>query len=130
MILIFLVSVAAYLGANLLVEDKNFLLATSSILSNSARHQSVLNVVNGETNTPQPFDFALRPEQVLSVIHPLISGCDIEITRKCFRLCTHLPYIRIAVKPLKLTSELKSGGPIKFNTAGLPNDTPVRDLNR
>ncbi len=76
-----LVSVGAYLGAGLLLQEKNFLLATSSILTNEARHQSSINVLNGGTNTPQAFDFALRPEQVLSVISPFVSGCTLDITR-------------------------------------------------
>jgi len=104
------VSVGAYLGAGLLVQERNFLLVTSSILTNEARHQSSINVLNGGTNTPQAFDFALRPEQVLSVISPFISGCNLDIT---------------PVKPLKLTSELHSRAAVTFDSTGLPTDRPL-----
>jgi hypothetical protein len=101
------VAVAAYTGADLLLEDVNFRVATSSIITNEARHQSALNVLNGGSENPQSFGVALRPEQALSVLAPFISGCDIDIP---------------AVKPLKLKSQLQTGVPIKFDMTNLPND--------
>lgn len=104
------VSVGAYLGAGLLLQEKNFLFVTSSILTNEARHQSSMNVLTGGSNTPQPFDVALRPEQVQSVISPFISGCSLDIT---------------PVKSLKLMGELHTGVPIRFDTTNLPRDKPL-----
>ncbi|PVF99366.1 hypothetical protein CPB86DRAFT_703338 [Serendipita vermifera] len=101
------VTLSGYIGAGLLLQDKNYVLATSSILSNLARHQSSINVLNGGSYDPQPYDLALRPEQVLSVVSPYISDCDLGIT---------------ALKPLKVTSELRSGALIKFNKPQLPRD--------
>ena len=72
-------AVAAYTGAGLLLEEVNFRVATSSIITNEARHQSILNVLNGGSDIPQSFGVALRPEQALSVFAPFISGCDVDI---------------------------------------------------
>ncbi|KAG8832948.1 hypothetical protein FRC17_000277 [Serendipita sp. 399] len=104
------VSVAGYIGAGLLVDDRNFLLAISSMLTNEARHESAMNVLGGGTSVPQAFDFALRPEQVMSVISPYISGCSLDMTPN---------------KPLKLYSGLESGKIIKFDQADLPTDRPL-----
>jgi hypothetical protein len=72
------VGVGAYLGASILVEDKNILLAAASILTIEARHQSFLNTINGATNVPQAFDIALTPQQVLALAGGFISGCSFE----------------------------------------------------
>lgn len=106
-----IVAVSAYTGADLLLEDVNFRVATSSIITNEARHQSAMNVLNGGSESPQSFGVALRPEQALSVLAPFISGCDIDIP---------------VVKPLKLKSHLQAGVPIKFDMTNLPNDKQVR----
>lgn len=73
------VGVAAYTGASLLLEDVNFRVAISSIITNVARHQSAINVLTGGSDVPQSFGVALRPEQALSVLSPFISDCDLEI---------------------------------------------------
>ncbi|CAG8774067.1 3147_t:CDS:2, partial [Acaulospora colombiana] len=102
-------TLSGYLGASLLLQDKNFVLATSSILSNLARHESSVNVLNGGSYSPQPFDLALRPEQVLSVVSPYISDCELDIA---------------PLKPLKVTNELRPGALIQFDKSGLPRDGP------
>lgn len=104
------VGVAAYTGVGLLLEDVNFRVAISSIVTNVARHQSAINVLNGGSDVPQSFGVALRPEQALSVLSPFISGCDLEIP---------------VVTPLKLTSPLHAGAFIKFDMTNLPKDTPL-----
>jgi len=104
------VAVAAYTGAGLLLEDVNFRVATSSIITNVARHQSAMNVLNGGSDVPQSFGVALRPEQARSVLSPFISDCDLDIP---------------AVAPLKLKSQLHAGVPIKFDMTNLPKDTPL-----
>jgi hypothetical protein len=73
------VGVGAYLGGATLLDDKNVLLAAASILTIEARHQSVLNVLNGANAVPQAFDIALTPEQVLALAGGFIQGCDLGI---------------------------------------------------
>lgn len=70
------VGVGAYAGASILVEDKNILLAAATILTIEARHQSVLNTINGATSVPSAFDIALTPPQVLALAGSFISGCS------------------------------------------------------
>ncbi|KIM31324.1 hypothetical protein M408DRAFT_327572 [Serendipita vermifera MAFF 305830] len=101
------VAVAAFTGADLLLQDVNFRVAAASIVTNEARHQSVLNVLNGGSDIPQSFGVALRPEQALSVLSPFISDCDIGIP---------------ATKPLKLKSRLQAGVPMKFDMTNLPTN--------
>jgi hypothetical protein len=73
------VGVGAYLGAAALVEDKQLLTAAGSILTIEARHQTMLNVLNGGTTVSQPFDVPLTPNQVLAIAGPFISGCDLGV---------------------------------------------------
>ena len=73
--------VAAYLGAAHLVSDPVLLTDAASIMTVEARHQTILNVLNGGTAIPQAFDIPFSPEQVLAVASPFISGCDLGITR-------------------------------------------------
>jgi hypothetical protein len=72
--------VAAYLGAAHLVSDPVLLTAAGSILTVEARHQTILNVLNGGSAIPQAFDIPFSPQQVLAVASPFISGCDVGIT--------------------------------------------------
>ncbi|BGP18235.1 hypothetical protein JCM10213v2_006293 [Rhodosporidiobolus nylandii] len=58
---------AAYLGAAHLLTDPALLTAAGSILTLEARHQSLLNVFNGGSFSPQSFDIALAPEGVLAL---------------------------------------------------------------
>jgi len=71
------VGVGAYAGASILVEDKSILLAAASILTIEARHQSILNTINGATSVPQAFDITLTPQQVLAIAGGFITGCSI-----------------------------------------------------
>jgi len=73
------VGVSAYAGAATLVVDKNILSSAASILTIESRHQSILNVLNGGSAIPQPFDMALSPSQVLALAGGFISGCDLGI---------------------------------------------------
>ncbi|TNY21261.1 ferritin-like domain-containing protein [Rhodotorula diobovata] len=70
------VGVSAYLGAAHLLTDPSLLLAASSIVTLEARHQSLLNVLNGGSFNPQAFDIALTPQAVLSLAGPFLTGCD------------------------------------------------------
>lgn len=71
--------VAAYLGAASLVTDPVLLTAAGSILTVEARHQTVLNILNGGSAIPQAFDIPFTPSEVLAVASPFISGCDLGI---------------------------------------------------
>ena len=74
------VGVAAYLGAANLISDPVLLTSAASILTIEARHQTILNALNGGTAIPQAFDIAFSPQQVLAVAAPFISGCDVGVT--------------------------------------------------
>ena len=76
--------VAAYLGGASLVSDPVLLTAAASILTVEARHQTILNVLNGGSAIPQAFDIAFTPSEVLAIASPFISGCEIPgITGMC-----------------------------------------------
>jgi hypothetical protein len=71
--------VAAYLGAAHLISDPVLLTAAGSILTVEARHQTVLNILNGGSAIPQAFDIAFSPSEVLAVASQFISGCDLGV---------------------------------------------------
>ncbi|GAA6017589.1 hypothetical protein JCM10207_001216 [Rhodosporidiobolus poonsookiae] len=66
----------AYLGAARLLTDPQLLTAAGSILTLEARHQSLLNIFNGGSYNPQPFDIALSPEGVLAAAGGFLKGCQ------------------------------------------------------
>ncbi|KAI0347017.1 hypothetical protein BDW22DRAFT_1341935 [Trametopsis cervina] len=71
--------VGAYLGAAHLLDDAALLTAAASIATVEARHQTVLNLLNGGSAIPQAFDIPFSPSQVLAIASPFISGCDLGI---------------------------------------------------
>lgn len=73
------VGVSAYLGGAALVDDRQILVAAGTILTDEARHQTVLNMLNGGVAIPAAFDVALAPSQVLAIAGGFISGCDLGI---------------------------------------------------
>lgn len=73
------VGVAAYLGAATLLADPVLLTSAASILTIEARHQSILNVLNGGSAIPSAFDIPMTPSEVLAIAGPFISGCDLGI---------------------------------------------------
>lgn len=75
-----LVGVSAYLGAAGLLDDVRLLTTAASVLTNEARHQTILNVLNGGASIPAAFDIAFSPQQVLSIAGSFISGCDLGVT--------------------------------------------------
>lgn len=74
------VGVGAYLGAAHLISDPTILTSAASIVTIEARHQTILNVLNGGTAIPQAFDIPLLPQEVLAIASGFISGCDVGIT--------------------------------------------------
>ena len=73
------VGVGAYLGAAHLVTDPIILTSAASIVTVEARHQTMLNVLNGGTAIPAPFDLPLLPQEVLALAGSFISGCSVGI---------------------------------------------------
>jgi rubrerythrin len=73
------VGVSAYLGGAALIDDRQILVAAGTILTDEARHQTVLNMLNGGVAIPSAFDVALAPSQVLAIAGGFISGCDLGI---------------------------------------------------
>lgn len=73
------VGVSAYLGGAALIDDRQILVAAGTILTDEARHQTVLNMLNGGVAIPAAFDVALAPPQVLAIAGGFISGCDLGI---------------------------------------------------
>jgi rubrerythrin len=73
------VGVSAYLGGAALIDDRQILVAAATILTDEARHQTVLNMLNGGVAIPSAFDIPLAPSQVLAIAGGFISGCDLGI---------------------------------------------------
>ncbi|GJE84748.1 ferritin-like domain-containing protein [Phanerochaete sordida] len=71
--------VAAYLGAAHLLDDPVLLTDAASIVTVEARHQTVLNILNGGSAIPQAFDIPFSPSQVLAIAGSFISGCDVGV---------------------------------------------------
>ncbi|BGP56915.1 hypothetical protein JCM8202v2_004551 [Rhodotorula sphaerocarpa] len=69
------VGVSAYLGAARLLQSPDLLQAAASILTLEARHQSLLNVLNGGSYAPQSFDIQLTPQAVLALVGGFLTGC-------------------------------------------------------
>lgn len=72
-----LVGVGAYIGGAGLITDLGILAAAASILTNEARHQSILNALNSANAIPQAFDVGLTPGEVLTIASAFVSGCNI-----------------------------------------------------
>jgi hypothetical protein len=71
--------VGAYLGAANLLTDPHLLTDAASILSIEARHSTVLNMFSRATTAPEAFDIPMSPSEVLAIVSPVISGCDVGI---------------------------------------------------
>ncbi|QRW16176.1 cytochrome b2 (L-lactate ferricytochrome C oxidoreductase) protein [Rhizoctonia solani] len=71
------VGVSAYLGGAALIDDRQILVAAGTILTDEARHQTVLNMLNGGVAIPAAFDVALAPSQVLAIAGGFISDATL-----------------------------------------------------
>lgn len=63
------------LQANL-ISDPSLLTAAASIGTLEARHQSLLNALNGGSYGAQAFDLALPPQAVLALASGFLTGCQ------------------------------------------------------
>lgn len=59
-----------------LLESADLLEAAGSILTLEARHQSLLNVLNGGSFNPHSFDIQLTPQAVLALVGGFLTGCE------------------------------------------------------
>ena len=78
------VGVGAFLGSVANIDDPTILTAGATILTNEARHQSITNILDGQTAIPQAFDIPLLPNEVVTIAQVFFSGpCETGITRTC-----------------------------------------------
>jgi len=101
------VGVSAFLGAAELVSDRSILTAAATILTVEARHQTLLNTLNGGSAIPQAFDQPLTPQQILAVAGPIISGCNLGIPPNL---------------PVNITNAVLPGNKLEFNLTGIQGD--------
>jgi hypothetical protein len=76
------VGVTAYTGAVHLIGNADVLTKASTIATIESRHQTIFNLLSGQSPIPQPFDISLNPNEVATLAGPLISGCDLGIRRR------------------------------------------------
>ncbi|KAN0140246.1 Ferritin-like domain containing protein [Lactarius tabidus] len=75
------VGTSAYLGSLASINDSDVLTIGASIMTNEARHQSIMNVLNGNTAIPQAFDMAMLPNEVVTIAQAFFGDvCDTGIT--------------------------------------------------
>lgn len=75
-----LVGVNAYTGALSLMKEPRLLTAAATIATIESRHQSALNLFSPPGSViPSAFDIALAPGEVLALVSPFISECDLGI---------------------------------------------------
>jgi len=109
------VGVGAYLGAASLVSDTVLLTAAATILTVEARHQTVLNLLNGATAIPQAFDIALTPPQVLAIAGAFISGCTLPITANPSLAVTN-------------TGPIQTGTQLNFKSSAINGSMPTSTM--
>jgi hypothetical protein len=79
--------VSAYLGSLASINDSDVLTTAASIMTNEGRHQSVMNVLNGNTAIPQAFEMSMLPNEVVTIAQEFFGDvCDTGITRACLTI--------------------------------------------
>jgi hypothetical protein len=105
------VGVSAFLGSLANINDSAVLTDGASILTNEARHQSIMNVLNGNTAIPQAFDMAMLPNEVVTIAQAFFGDdCDTGIS----------PNVEL---------EILNVGPITTGTLLELNSPPIDNLN-
>jgi len=109
--------VSAYLGATQLIEDPTVLAFAASIMTNEARHQSVLNLMQGAGPNPQAFDVPMLPNEVLAIAGGFITGpCDTGIT----------PNVALSVTN---TGNITTGTQLQFSSPALNSSTSTTNFS-
>lgn len=117
------VGVGAYLGAAHLVQDPVVLTAAASIVTVEARHQTVLNVLQGGSAIPQAFDIPLLPQEVLAIAGPFISGCDLGVPANAALAVTNTGTITVGTS-LQFSSPAINGSTNNFHCQMLVGGAP------
>jgi len=117
------VGVSAYLGAATLLQDPILLDAAASIMTNEARHQTLLNILSGQGSAiPQAFDIPLTPQEVSSIAGPFITGtCNTGITATNALTITNSGSIAVGTQLTFSGNNVQSSGQFcQMITGGLP----------
>jgi hypothetical protein len=131
------VGVGAYLGALSNINDPSILTAASSIAGIEGRHQSILNLLSGQSPSAQPLDIPLNPPEVGALVHDVVaSGCN--LTAQCglsipdyllvpFTNTPFLAFTLSANNPLTITNtgSITAGTQLQFSSPALNNNTSV-----
>ncbi|KAH9970848.1 ferritin-like domain-containing protein [Lactifluus volemus] len=105
------VGVGAYLGALSNINDPSILTAGSSIAGIEGRHQSILNLLSGQSPSAQPLDIPLNPPEVGALVHDVVaSGCNLTAQSN---------------NPLTITNtgSITAGTQLQFSSPALNNNT-------
>jgi len=78
--------VMAYDGAIRYVDAGDALQAGAQIATVEARHASYLNLINGDSPFPSPFDEGKKPSEILAAASPFIVSCPAAVTALFGRL--------------------------------------------
>ena len=78
--------VMAYDGAIRYVDAGDALQAGAQIATVEARHASYLNLINGASPFPSPFDQGKKPSEILAAASPFIVSCPAAVTALFGRL--------------------------------------------
>jgi len=78
--------VMAYDGAIRYVDAGDNLQASAEIATVEARHAAYLNLINGDSPFPSPFDSGKKPSEILAAASAFIVSCPPEVTALFARL--------------------------------------------
>jgi len=78
--------VMAYDGAIRYVDAGDVLQASAQIATVEARHAAYLNLINGDSPFPSPFDEGKKPSEIVAAASPFIVSCPAEVTALFARL--------------------------------------------
>ncbi|KAA1466034.1 hypothetical protein DENSPDRAFT_830772 [Dentipellis sp. KUC8613] len=117
----------AYLGAAELFTDPNLSGTARSLAADESRHEAMLSGADdGQTETA--FDQPLLPSEVLAIVGPFISGCDIGITANPTLTVTNAVPVK-AGSSLVFESDSLGGSDegmfCQFLTGDMPSSLPL-----
>ncbi|KAJ3146285.1 hypothetical protein HK101_002357, partial [Irineochytrium annulatum] len=98
--------VSAYVGANHLLTNQNFLTAAASIAVVEGRHSAFLNLLTNVNPSPGAFDPPLGVRAIISIAAALIKTCPYQLPAA--------PFAPLTVMAKKNTVQLNMNVPIAF----------------